>query len=182
MVQSSLLIMKCLTRLNVEIGVKDGMEPHHPVFWVVLLVCAVYANGIGWCLEKVCLKCSSIGCERRRRKRSNNNDNDNNESDIVSRRERGGLAMHMQLELEEPLLSDDDLENSIVEHVNANVDAPTGTDTDTGTEGNGNEDDTNSESAKAASDITGDSHYKAGWKDLLSNFSIEVGVGMSMIT
>lgn len=36
-----LLMLKCLVRLNVEIGVLDDSEPRHPVFWFALSITAI---------------------------------------------------------------------------------------------------------------------------------------------
>jgi ATP-binding cassette subfamily B (MDR/TAP) protein 9 len=142
-----LIIVKCLARLNVEIGVKDEVEPHHPIYWIDLLVCAFFSTFICFMAEKVCVRLSSLGYfERQRGERR--------------RRVREESLEHV-LEMEEPLLDHVDIEEPLISNSDGdrlgNLDGD-GTTAGTSTNADGT----------AVPDIAGDAAYKADLGDLLS--------------
>lgn len=164
MMMSILIVVKCMARLSVEIGTLDEIQPHHPAFWISLLVAACFSTGICLSVDKVCVRMSSIGYFNRQQRR-NISTRSANGHDV-----EGSLEMHMQLEMEQPLLADDSVADDVEEPlIGNNVDEDS---RKKSTQGNSNQNGTTgsagAENESATPDITSDSHYKAGWKDLLS--------------
>ena len=63
LVTGAFLMLKCLARLNVEIGVLDDAEPKHPVFWIVLTVtalCSMVEAAYLDSVEKVACECGQV--------------------------------------------------------------------------------------------------------------------------
>lgn len=179
-IQGILVILKCLARLNVEIGILDESDAHHPLYWIALCVTSVYAVIVSFGLEFVCIRVSAIGNFRRQRatrerialRRRNRRMNRGDEGSIYVDDDGGGSRLDMQqvdgdgLEsfLEEPLLTSGlDLPSRLEEEKD---DDDSESDSDDG--GVDDDDDDDDENIVATSDITSDSHYKAGWKDLIT--------------
>lgn len=146
------IVIKCLIRLSVEIGVDDEMQPHHPIYWIALLISAVYCTFASFMTEKACIRLSSLGHWKRMRSGER-------------RRVRESTLEHT-LEMEEPLLDHVDMEEPLISN-----DAEAG--------GSGSSDSgraaasptstpTATADGTAIPDISADAHYKAGLKDLLS--------------
>ena len=69
LVQSFVIIFKCLARLDVEIAILSGSDPHHVVFWLVLLTSGIQCVVIcGW-VESVSIQMSVIGEYQREQER-----------------------------------------------------------------------------------------------------------------
>ena len=66
-VQGVFIIAKCMARLNVEIGILDEGEAHHPLYWISLCISSLYCMLTSFCLEYVCIRISSIGNAKRQR-------------------------------------------------------------------------------------------------------------------
>jgi len=135
-VMSILIIVKCLARLNVEIAVLDEKEDKHPVFWISLLITAFNSTLTCFFIEKVCIRLSSLG---------------NYERKIEPRRQINGSNPANVLELEQPLLDQEDVEEPLIL-----------------SENNDNSEETATADATGAPDIVGDAEHQADWKDLLS--------------
>ena len=178
LVMGLLIIMKCLARLNVEIGVLDEGEDHHPLFWITLCISAFHCSFTSFGLEAVCIRVSAIGNERRQRLATEDRMNPRRRMrggrDIFSMSEgsdgydasdldRSGVGSH----LEEPLLSSALDAPSSVHHIHDEEEIDDDDDDDDDRNENG---DNNGGSTIATSNtgITTDSHYKAGWKDLMA--------------
>ncbi len=147
-----LIVVKCLARLNVEIGVKDEVDAQHPVYWIDLLVCAISSTVICFMTEKVCVRLSDLGFAKRQRREDRRRGAPTSMED----------SLEQVLEMEEPLLDHVDMEEPLIS--NGNADSENGNN-DSGAAAAGvatNPDGT------AVSDITADAHYKAGLKDLMS--------------
>jgi ATP-binding cassette subfamily B (MDR/TAP) protein 9 len=175
------IIVKCLARLNVEIGLKDEIEPHHPLYWISLCIAASYCIITSFFLENVCIRTSAIGHFKRQRVARER---------FVSRRRRrmslrrseGGSSSNDQLEsfLEEPLLSNDvalatpsstpdlsNLESNGIRNTSTFGDDDSDDDDEEERNADDEDDDGDEDDFVASSDITTDPHYKAGWRDLL---------------
>jgi hypothetical protein len=138
----SLAIVKCLVRMNVEIGTFEDTHPYHPLFWVAVLSTAMLSAIEATYLEDVCNVASRCGFERFGRP----GDTDGTNAPFR-------MLRTISSQLLAPLLEN--------EHLNGNDDI----------EQDGNNDNTttdeNDENIRATSDITGDPSYKAKWTDLL---------------
>ena len=139
MVQGVVIVVKCLARLNVEIAILNEVNPHHVVFWLVLLLSGIQCAVISGWIEQVAIQMSAIGEYRRKQQR------------------RQTVRSNMTNNLSEPLLGGGAMDELCDEE------DPSSSSTCSQTE-----DSTTGESAPAVSDITGDPHYKAGVKDLMS--------------
>jgi hypothetical protein len=141
-VAQSLCIVKCLARMNVEIGNLHDTQPYHPVFWLAVLCTAVLSAIEATYLENVCQIASQYGHERY-----------GGAGQSGSERPFAMLRS-ISSQLLAPLLENDHaadgMENGEVE---SNDSAPAT--------------DENDENARTTSDITGDASYKAKWTDLL---------------
>ena len=145
------IVIKCLARLNVEIGVLDEAEDHHPIYWIALLISAIFSTVVSIVAEKVCIRLSSIGYHARKKRKE--------EEEEQRRNSREGMegfdSFENVLELEEPLLDHEDMEEPLISnssHTNNSCE-----------EGEGS-----SSSDAALPDITGDAQHKAGWRDMWS--------------
>ncbi len=177
--QGLLVIIKCLARLNVEIGILDEGQSHHPLYWISLCISSLYCIIISMGLEFVCIRMSAIGNFRRQRAVRER---------IASRRnERRGTRRRGNTEdedemgdsfLDEPLLSPAFASPSTTnghgrgrnhESVGGLSDTPFHADELYHNEYHDDqEDDENDDNNAATSDITADANYKAGWKDLFA--------------
>ena len=162
-IEGILLIIKCLARLNTEIGHFDGDQPYHPIFWISLCVSALYCSFIAFGLEKICIRTSAVGNYKRQHVRRERAVNRTRRRMLLRRRAVRNNDNDDQLEslLEEPLLSST---STTPNRSNGNLTGQNGDDQNA----SNNQNDDNSDELVATSDITADAHYKAGWKDLLS--------------
>ncbi len=180
--EAILIIIKCLARLNIEIGVLDEQEPHHPLYWIALLIAFLYCVISANFLEMICIRASAIGHFRRQREARER---------FVNRRNRRREIMSDNQEsfvddpLGEPLLS------SALASPSSAISTPSPAITNEGAPvGRGeafngrtleresidvsndySDDDSDGEDDEdfvATSDITADAQSKAGWKDLLA--------------
>lgn len=133
-VMSILIIIKCLARLNVEIALLDEKEDNHPVFWIALLITALTSTLTCFFIEKVCIRLSSLGNYERKSGSRRRQMNESSPENI--------------LELEEPLLDQEEVEEPLIS--------------------NGNNDNSEETTTAAGPDISGDAEHKADLKDLLS--------------
>ena len=148
-VMGVLIIVKCLARLNVEIAVLEEKEDHHPVYWISLLVCAVTSTVSCFTVEKVCIQLSTLGNYARSTLEN---------PSTRSTPEGNNEEMERMLELEEPLLDRDDVEEPVISsQINAEQ-----------SEASSRTDDNSDEDVAAQPDIGGDANHKADWKDLLA--------------
>ena len=69
MVQGVVIVVKCLARLNVEIAILNEVNPHHVVFWLVLLLSGIQCAVISGWIEQVAIQMSAIGEYRRKQQR-----------------------------------------------------------------------------------------------------------------
>jgi len=135
-----LVIVKCLARLDVEIGLFDDAKPTHPVFWIALCMSSLSS-------VVVCIFTEHVGkvlyrCGRYHRRF------------VGSSRRNGSVSSRTSSSLDIPLLSDQA----------AAMNSGDGDEEDQGVCENGNGVD---EETRGISDITGDAQYKAaGWSDL----------------
>lgn len=168
LIQGILIVVKCLSRLNVEIGFLDEDEEHHPLFWISLLISAIYCGICNVILEAVCIKISAIGEWKRQR--------DQREQSQEGRRQNGRSMDNLDDSIavdgmQEPLLSNNHVdEEPLLSRPNSAEDNVDGNGTSSSSTDNAQTDDNNNDSKNppAVSDITGDAHYKAGWKDLFA--------------
>ena len=141
-VAQTLCIVKCLVRMNVEIGINEDKDPYHPVFWLAVLCTAVLSAIEATYLEDVCKIASQCGHER-----YGGSDSAGSESPF-------GRFRSLSSQLLAPLLEN--------EHSNDDVENVESGDSDSAPVI-----DENDENVRATSDITGDPSYKAKWTDLL---------------
>jgi len=134
-------VIKCLDRLYVEIGTLEDTTPHHPLFWVVVLVSALLSVAETTYLEAICELAGQYGKERW---------GDDGPP------EPPGLLRRISSSLSVPLLATsandtdgDDEERAADEN---------------GEQANGNP--RPPEDARGVSDITSDPSYRATWRDL----------------
>jgi ATP-binding cassette subfamily B (MDR/TAP) protein 9 len=57
-------VIKCLLRMNVEIGVKQDVEPFHPLFWLAVLMTAIFSVVEATALDQQCLLATRYGKDR----------------------------------------------------------------------------------------------------------------------
>ena len=148
LLSSLALIVKCLARLNVEIGVFDDAEPWHPLFWAALCLVAVFCVVDAVMLESV----GSIAGEIGRHRRSIRTSTGRRRSTIMSRLSSSNLLA--------PLLTSDGAAID-EEEEDAGMEGGVGSDNDEA------DAEAESEEQVVANDITGDANYSAGWSDLL---------------
>jgi hypothetical protein len=116
-------VVKCLARMNVEMGTLSDAEPYHPLYWIAVLCTALFSIVEAFALDTNCHRAAQYGKEQLG--------------------DPSHLMRRMSSRLSIPLLS---------------------------AEGNDNDEEQvliNPEDMRGASDITGDSNYKADWHDLL---------------
>jgi hypothetical protein len=140
----TLCIVKCLVRMNVEIGTYEDTHPYHPLFWLAVLCTAMLSAIEATYLEDVCKVASQCGYERFRG------------AGTDGIRAPFGMLRTISSQLLAPLLEN--------EHVNGDIEQD-GNNGDTNDATNAA--DENDENIRAMSDITGDPTYKAKWTDLL---------------
>jgi hypothetical protein len=148
-------IVKCLARMNVEIGTLQDAEPVHPIFWLAVLLTAVLSVLEAMYHEPTCKLAGECGKQRLA-------------GEVESGASSNSLFRQLSSTLSLPLLADNALEQTDEEErMNGdNTNAAAGTATE-------------SESNKADSpglcDITSDTDYRASWKDLLGTCSPDLG-------
>ena len=54
-------VVKCLARMNVEIGLYQGLHPSHPVYWLAILLAAVLSTLEASYLETICKLAAQYG-------------------------------------------------------------------------------------------------------------------------
>ena len=137
LIQGLVIVVKCLTRLNVEIAILSEVNPHHVLFWLVLLVSGIQCVVISGWVDQVAIQMSAIGEYRRTQQRRQN------------------VRVNMT-NLSEPLLEGRTSSELCDEE------EPSGSSTRSETE-----DSTLGGHNPAISDSTGDPHYKTGVRDLV---------------
>lgn len=144
-VAQTLCIVKCLVRMNVEIGIREDADAYHPVFWLAVLCTAVLSAIEVAYLEDVCKIAAQCGHER-----YGGPESEGSESSL-------GIFRSISSQLLAPLLENEhtsvDEEQDVVFEPGSSDNAPTT--------------DENDDNVRATSDITGDPSYKAKWTDLL---------------
>ena len=139
-ITASFVVVKCLSRLNVEIGIFDDAKPNNPLFWFALCIAAMAAVVECGFVDSVGERAGKCGQYRRR------------QNGFIRR--NISVASRIGSFLNIPLLS-----------AEANVDSE-----ENDIEALGEETNENSEldvDIRASSDIAGDAEYKAGWTDLI---------------
>jgi hypothetical protein len=138
LVTTLLAVVKCLVRLNTEIGVLRDAEPVHPIFWISFAFAAVVSVLEMMYVDTVCLSLGKWGAKG------------DDEPSILSR-----ISSHLSL----PLLANDSLgEQGENENRDEESEASTA---------GGQSNASNDEHAVGESDIEGDTDYKAKFSDLL---------------
>ena len=142
LLQGILIVVKCLARLNVEIAILNEVNPHHVIFWLVLLVSGIQCVVVSGQVEIVSIQMSAIGEYRRKQQR------------------REMVRANMTNDLTEPLL-EAGAGNTVYDEEDPSSSSTTSTSSQT-------EDATLGDNTPAVSDISGDPNYKAGVRDLMS--------------
>ena len=134
-----LCVVKCLARLNVELGLFDDAASFHPLFWLALLFTAIFSVIESLNLESISILANSCGRYRRRRTSDS------------------GWIRRISSNLSIPLLSaqvtpagGDDVEIGTLDEEPEGQEEPS------------------PDAVLGSSDITGDAAYKATWSDLLA--------------
>jgi hypothetical protein len=131
-------IVKCLVRMNVEMGTFQDAHRYHPVFWLAILATALLSAVEATYLEDVCKVAGQYGHER------------------LGGAGRTAASLGMLRSFSSQLLA------PLLEHEHSNGEAEeeeAPTEEDSGVP---------EENMRATSDITADPAYKASWTDLLS--------------
>lgn len=147
------VIIKCLARLNVEIGLSfQDSAPHHPAFWGALSIAAISSV-----VETVAVSpAGKIAREVGRRRRDEAERR--LESGTIWRR-RTWLGM-MSSSLSIPLIEED----SFLEEEEGTANIEIGSHVNNR---EGDDDEIDGDNVVGKSDIAGDAHYTTGWADLL---------------
>jgi ATP-binding cassette subfamily B (MDR/TAP) protein 9 len=162
-----LSMVKCLTRLNVEISLLDDGEVYHPLYWLALLWEAICSIVLTTNLEAVGIELSLIGLQSRMKR----------DATTAASLAEGGRNTssngYLSSDMEEPLLANNSEEencgNDATDSSSNQDHQPTNnTNNSTDTDETESTTTTNNIEHKAASDITSDTQYKAGWRDLLA--------------
>jgi multisubunit Na+/H+ antiporter MnhF subunit len=138
----ALAIVKCLARMNVEIGTYQDSHPYHPVFWLAILCTAILSAIEASYLEDICKIAGQCGHEH-----------------FSGSPPPMGILRSFSSQLLAPLLEN--------EHTNGDVEQEVDGITTTGANGDTDPIVENEENVRATSDITADPAYKASWTDLL---------------
>ena len=136
------VVVKCLVRLNTEIGVLRDAEPVHPIFWLSFLFAGVVSAVEMMQLDTVCLCLGKWG----------------------SGAEKPSVLRHISSHLSMPLLANDSLEGQGEDDEDDDNNDPEGEASD-GAGGQPTAPD--DEHAPGDSGIGGDADYKASFSDLL---------------
>ena len=134
----TLAIVKCLVRMNVEMGTFQDAHHYHPVFWLAVLCTALLSAVEATYLEEICKVAGQYGHERFSR-------GNNNAAPL-------DLLRSFSSQLLAPLLENEHSNDGPGDDGTANEDDPNAIE----------------EQMRATSDITADPVYKASWTDLLS--------------
>ena len=141
-------IVKCFARLDIELGVNGEKLPFHPVFWIILLISAVFSIVYTSMVDSTAKLAGECGRAYRAELQATN-------------RTTGGILDRIGSHLSVPLLSGDVPDTS-----QANGDGQAES-------ANGDEEEPESagrldEGEIGTSDITSDAVHKANWTDLLA--------------
>ncbi|KAI2496196.1 hypothetical protein MHU86_18291 [Fragilaria crotonensis] len=136
-----LCVVKCLARLNVELGLFDHAYSFHPLFWLALLFTAIFSVVESLNLESISILANTCGRYRRTRRTS--------ESGWM-RRISSSLSVPLLSAQVTPAGGGDDVEIGAVEEEPEGQEEPS------------------PDAVLGSSDITGDAAYKATWSDLLA--------------
>jgi ABC transporter transmembrane region len=150
-------VCKCLARMDVEIGILEDKDPKHPWFWIACLLTTLLSCAEATYLDDVCQVTGEYGKLRIAAQSASS-------SNLRRANSSSGLLRRIGSHLTVPLLSrqqSNDDEQQLDEDVE---------------QGEGNEENgdgpgsarASPEDVRGVSDITGDSNYKATWKDLLA--------------
>ncbi len=159
--QGILLIVKCLSRLNEEIGILDEVDKMHPFYWLSILISWVYCIVVSVGLEHVCVRLSCIGNFRRRQQ---GGDDTNEDWPSVSSAFVSTNSLYTSSNRDEEDLGEQTNEdNAFDTNDEGNLSNVVGG-------GNHENHDSNNDNEKitTSSDCKDGAHYKTGWKDLLS--------------
>jgi ATP-binding cassette subfamily B (MDR/TAP) protein 9 len=129
-------IAKCLVRMNLEMGILQDAEPFHPIFWIAILITAIFSALEACYLDGLCKIAAAYGKAVR-----------------GGRRTAPTILHSISAQLLAPLLDATDEEEP-----QASSSPPFES---------FHESDEEHENARAVPDITSDTEYKAGWKDLI---------------
>lgn len=150
-------IVKCLARMNVEIGTLQDAEPIHPIFWLAVLLTTVLSVLEASYHEPACKLAGECGKQRL--------EGETGES----------MFRTLSSTLSLPLLADNALDQNGVgeDEEGRNGDG----------DGNGNaETESNKADSPGLCDITSDTDYRASWKDLLSTCTPDLGwIGIAFV-
>ena len=142
-IAQTLCIVKCLVRMNYEIGRHKDENPYHPLFWLAVLCTATLSAIEVAYLEDICKIAAQCGHERF------------GESGTTGTESPFGVLRSISSQLMAPLLENEHITDDIERDANAETGASDAVI------------DENDENARATSDITSDTSYKAKWTDLL---------------
>jgi hypothetical protein len=131
-------VVKCLVRLNTEIGVLRDAEPVHPIFWISFLFAAVVSAVEMMHVDAVCLCLGKWG----------------------SGAEKPSILRHISSQLSLPLLANDSLQEQGEDDNNRDPEGEASND-------GGRSTAPDHEHAPGDSGIGGDADYKASFSDLL---------------
>lgn len=145
-----LCVVKCLVRLNLEVGVYKDAEPLHPLFWCAILLSALCSVMEMSLCDVACVRVGEWGYIDRQAAAATTTDESSSPSFLRQ------ISSHLSL----PLLANDSLQGG---ETNGNGE---GEDVEQ-VENNNNINHANDENAPGVSDISGDTEYKASWSDLL---------------
>jgi hypothetical protein len=142
-------IIKCLARMNTEMGTLQDAEPVHPVFWLAVLLTAVFSVFEAYYHGPACKLAGACGKERLGRESSTSS-----------------LFQRVSSTLSLPLLADNALDNN----AQADEEVPNGDTTGAAETSSNNEADT-----PDLGGISSDTDYRASWKDLVSTCIPDLG-------
>jgi hypothetical protein len=157
-------IVKCLARMNVEIGTLMDVEPVHPIFWLAVLSTALLSVVEASYHEPACKLAGECGKQRLGRETA---------EATSSSSHSASLFRQLSSTLSLPLLADNALEHAQQQ----GDDDEEGRAANGGTAGASSDDDTESHKndSPGLSDITSDTDYRASWKDLVSTVTPDLG-------
>jgi hypothetical protein len=144
-------VLKCLDRLNIEMGLLKDTQPIHPIFWLAFLFAAIISVLEMMYVDTTCINLGKWGSQYY-------SDDENNQQPSMLRH----LSSHLSLSL----LANDSLAGggSGGEENNSNNNEEGDGESGSTTANNTTEQE---ENTTGVSDICGDTDYKASWSDLI---------------
>jgi hypothetical protein len=144
-------VVKCLLRLQIELGTKRHEEPIHPLFWGAILFASVMAAIEMSLVDSVCVRLGEWG-------HSNQQQTERGHSPSPMRPFSSTLSL--------PLLANDGLEGNTDEG-GGDDDDDDGAIDEAATPASNPDPGSDDENVVGVSDIGGDAGYKASWSDLI---------------